>query len=325
MKFPRRRVLHLAAGAAAFPTVSWMAMAENFPSRPVRLIVGFPPGGPTDTQARLVAQWLSEQLGQPVLIDNRPGAGSNVGAAAVVNATPDGYTLLLVTASNTINATLYGNLSFDIVRDVAPVAGMTAYPIVLVVNPLLPVATIPELIAYAKANPGKINLGLGGVGSSFHVSGELFKMMAGIDLYNVPYRGAGPMITALLAGQIDVGFDGIPSSIGQIRAGKLRALAVTTKSRSDALPDVPTIGEFIPGFESSAWSGIGAPRGTPSDVIDTLYKAIAAALADPRLQARLADLGSAIRTLAPVDFGRFVAEETDKWGKVVRFSGAKPE
>jgi tripartite-type tricarboxylate transporter receptor subunit TctC len=325
MKFPRRRFLHLAAGAAAFPAVSWMAMAENYPSRPVRLIVGFPPGGPTDTQARLVAQWLSEQLGQPVLIDNRPGAGSNVGTAAVVNATPDGYTLLLVTASNTINATLYGNLSFDIVRDIAPVAGMTAYPIVLVVNPSLPVATIPELIAYAKANPGKINLGLGGVGSSFHVSGELFKMMAGIDLYNVPYRGAGPMITALLAGQIDVGFDGMPSSIGQIRAGKLRALAVTTKSRSDALPDVPTIGEFIPGFESSAWSGIGAPRGTPSDVIDTLYKAIAATLADPRLQARLADLGSAIRTLAPVDFGRFVAEETDKWGKVVRFSGAKPE
>jgi len=326
MKLPhRRQFLHLAAGAAALPAFSRIARAQAYPSRPVRLVVGFPPGGPTDISARLIAQWLSERLGQQVVVDNRPGAGSNIGAAAVVNSAADGYTLLLVTAANAINATLYENLNFDIVRDIAPVASMTQYPAVMVVNPSIPAKTVPELIAYAKANPGKVNIGLGGVGSSFHVAGELFKMMTGVNLVNVSYRGTAPMITGLLGGHVQVGFDGIQSSLEHVRAGKLRALAVTTTGRSEALPEIPAVGEFVPGYEARSWNGIGVAKNTPTEIVNRLNKEINAGLADPNLRARFAELGAAVLPLSPADFGKFIADETEKWGKVVKFSGAKAE
>jgi tripartite-type tricarboxylate transporter receptor subunit TctC len=323
MKLPRRRFLRLAAGAAALPTVSRFAWAQAYPTRPVHLIVGFAAGGGQDVLARLLGQWLSERLGQSFVVENRPGAGGNIGAEAVVRAAPDGYTLLVIGPPNAINATLYDKLNFDFIRDIAPVAGISRMPNVMEVNPSFPAKTVPEFIAYAKANPGKINMATGGNGTSNHVSGELFKMMTGINMVHVPYRGGGPALSDLISGQVQVMFDNLNSSIEHIRAGRLRPLAVTTMTRSEALPDVPTVNDFVPGYEASVMSGIGAPRNTPLEIIDRLNKEISAALADPKLKARLADLGAAPMPLTPADFGRLIAEETEKWAKVVKFSGAK--
>jgi len=324
MKLPRRQFLRLAAGGAAALSVSRIASAQAYPSRPVRLIVGFPPGGSADVSARVIGQWLSERLGQPFVIENRLGAGGNIATEAVVRAPADGYTLLLVNPANAINATLYERLSFNLIRDIAPVAGIIRVPNVMVVNPLTPAKTVPEFIAYAKANPGKINFASAGNGTAIHVSGELFKMMTGINMVHVPYRGAPPALTDLLGGQVQVMFDNMPNSIEYIRADKLRPLAVTTATRWEGLPDVPTLSDFVPGYESSAWTGIGAPRNTPADIIDKLNREINVALADPKIKARLVDLGGTVLPGSPADFGKFVAEETEKWGKVVKFSGAKP-
>jgi tripartite-type tricarboxylate transporter receptor subunit TctC len=326
MKLPhRRQFLHLAASAAALPTISRMAWAQAYPSRQVRIVAGFAPGGSVDIVARLIGQWLTERLGQTVIIENRPGGTSNVATEGVVNAQADGHTLLLVSSANFINATLYDKLSFDFIRDIAPVANLVRIPNVVEVNPSVPVKTIPEFIAYAKANPGKINMGTGGTGTSQHVSGELFKMMTGVNLVHVPYRGSAPMLTDLLGGQVQVAFDNMPSSIEHIRAGKLRALAVTTSTRSDALPDIPTVNSFVPGYEASAYFGIGAPRNTPPEIIDKLNKEINAGLADPKMKARLADLGGTVVAGLPADFGKLIFDETEKWARVVKFSGAKPE
>jgi tripartite-type tricarboxylate transporter receptor subunit TctC len=326
MKLPhRRQFLHLAASAAALPTISRMAWAQAYPSRQVRIVAGFAPGGSVDIVARLIGQWLTERLGQTVIIENRPGGTSNVATEGVVNAQADGHTLLLVSSANFINATLYDKLSFDFIRDIAPVANLVKIPNVVEVNPSVPVKTIPEFIAYAKANPGKINMGTGGTGTSQHVSGELFKMMTGVNLVHVPYRGSAPMLTDLLGGQVQVAFDNMPSSIEHIRAGKLRALAVTTSTRSDALPDIPTVNSFVPGYEASAYFGIGAPRNTPPEIIDKLNKEINAGLADPKMKARLADLGGTVVAGLPADFGKLIFDETEKWARVVKFSGAKPE
>jgi tripartite-type tricarboxylate transporter receptor subunit TctC len=325
MKLPRRQFLHLAAGAAALPTVSRMAFAQAYPSRPVRIVAGFAPGGSVDIVARLIGQWLTERLSQTVIIENRPGGTSNVATEGVVKAQADGHTLLLVSSANFINATLYDKLGFDFIRDIAPVANLVRIPNVVEVNPSVPVKTIPELIAYAKANPGKINMGTGGTGTSQHVSGELFKMMTGINLVHVPYRGSAPMLTDLLGGQVQVAFDNMPSSIEHIRVGKLRALAVTTSTRSEALPDVPTVNSFVPGYEASAYFGVGAPKNTPPEIVDKLNREINAGLADPRMKARLADLGGTVVAGSPADFGKLIFDETEKWAKVVRFSGAKPE
>jgi tripartite-type tricarboxylate transporter receptor subunit TctC len=325
MKLPRRQFIRLATGAVALPAIPRLAGAQSYPSRPVRLIVGFPAGGSADIVARLIGQSLSERLGQPFIIENRPGAGSNIGTETVVRAPPDGYTLLMVSAANVTNATLYDNLNFNFIRDIAPVAFMDRVANVLEVNPSVPAKTVPEFIAYAKANPGKINMASGGTGSSQHVAGELFKMMAGVDLVHVPYRGVAPALTDLLAGQVQVLFDTVPASLPHIRAGKLRALAVTTAARSEALPDVPTVGDFVPGYEASSIHGIGAPRNTPADIIDRLNKEVNAALADPKFQARIADLGGIVAVGSPADFGKIIAEETEKWAKVVKFSGAKAE
>ena len=325
MKFPRRNFLHLAASAAALPFAPHLAKAQVYPSRLVRLVVGFPPGGPTDTAARLIGQSLSDRLGQQFIIENRPGAGSNLGTEAVVRAPPDGHTLLLAASANAINATLYDKLNFNFIRDIAPVAAINREPLVMVVNPSFPAKTVPELIAYARANPGKINMASAGNGTPAHVSGELFKMMTGVDMVHVPYRGAGPALTDLLGGQVQAMFPGMSSSIEHVRAGKLRALAVTTASRSDALPDIATVGDFIPGYEASTWSGIGAPKGTPAEIIDKLNKEINAGLVDPKVKARLANMGSTALPGSPADFGKLIAEETEKWAKVVKFSGAKPD
>jgi tripartite-type tricarboxylate transporter receptor subunit TctC len=325
MKLPRRQFIRLATGAVALPAMPRLAGAQSYPSRPVRLIVGFPAGGSADIVARLIGQSLSERLGQPFIIENRPGAGSNIGTETVVRAPPDGYTLLMVSAANVTNATLYDNLNFNFIRDIAPVAFMDRVANVLEVNPSIPARTVPEFTAYAKANPGKINMASGGTGSSQHVAGELFKMMAGVDLVHVPYRGVAPALTDLLAGQVQVLFDTVPASLPHIRAGKLRALAVTTAARSEALPDVPTVGDFVPGYEASSIHGIGAPRNTPADIIDRLNKEVNAALADPKFKARIADLGGIVAVGSPADFGKIIAEETEKWAKVVKFSGAKAE
>jgi tripartite-type tricarboxylate transporter receptor subunit TctC len=326
MKLPRRKFLHLAAGAAVLPAVARIARAESYPSRPVRLIVGFAPGGATDIMGRLMGQWLSERLGRSFLIENRAGAGGNVGTEVVVNASPDGYTLLVATVVNAINATLYDKLNFDFTRDIAPVGGIHREPYVMVVNPSsLPANTVPEFIAYAKTNRGKINMASGGVGSGNHLSGELFKMMTGIDLVHVPYRGAGPALIDLLGGQVQVLFATMSSSIGYVRDGRLRALAVTTATRSPVLPDIPTVAEFVPGYEASFWSGIGAPKNTPAEIVDKLNKEINAGLADPKMKTRFADFGSTALPGSPADFGRLIAEETEKMGKVVKFSGAKVE
>jgi len=325
MKFPRRNFLHLAASAAALPFAPHLAKAQVYPSRLVRLVVGFPPGGPTDTAARLIGQSLSDRLGQQFIIENRPGAGSNLGTEAVVRAPPDGHTLLLAASANAINATLYDKLNFNFIRDIAPVAAINREPLIMLVNPSFPAKTVPEFIAYARANPGKVNFASGGNGTPAHVSGELFKMMTGVDMVHVPYRGAGPALTDLLGGQVQAMFPGMSSSIEHVRAGKLRALAVTTASGSDALPDIPTVSDFIPGYEASTWSGIGAPKGTPAEIIDKLNKEINAGLVDPKVKARLANMGSTALPGSPADFGKLIAEETEKWAKVVKFSGAKPD
>jgi tripartite-type tricarboxylate transporter receptor subunit TctC len=309
---PPRQFLHLAAGAVALPALSRIAKAQAYPTRPVRLIVGFPAGGPSDIVARLIGQWLSERLGQPIVIENRPGAGTNIATEAVAKAAPDGYTLLLATSTNAFNATLYDNLNFNFVQDITPVASIVRVPLVMEVNPAVPARTVPEFIAYAKANPGKLNMASGGNGTSDHVCGELFKMMAGIDMVHVPYRGGAPALTDLLGGQVQVLFDPIPASIGYIRTGKLRALAVTTATRSDALPDIPTVAEFVPGYEASTWYGVGAPKKTPAEIINKLNKEINASLADPKLTARLADLGTTALAASPADFAKLIADETDK-------------
>jgi tripartite-type tricarboxylate transporter receptor subunit TctC len=324
MKIPRRRFLHLAAGAAALPAASRRAWAETYPDRPVHLIVGFAAGGPQDITMRLIGQWLSERLGQSFIIENRPGAGGNVGAEAVVRAAPDGYTLLSVSSPNAINATLYQNLNFNFTRDIAPVGSIMRVPLVFEVNPSVPVNTVPEFIAYAKANPGKISYASGGVGTPQHVAAEMFKMMTGVDMVHVPYRGAGPAVVDLLGGQVQIMIDTTPASMPHIRSGRLRALAVTTTTRSDVLPDLPTVGEFVPGYEATSWFGIGAPKDTPPEIIATLNKEINAGIADPKIKARLIDLGGTVLPGSPADFGKLIATETEKWAKVVKFSGAKP-
>jgi tripartite-type tricarboxylate transporter receptor subunit TctC len=324
VSLPRRRFLHLAAVAAALPMLAPIARAQAYPSRPVRIIVGFPPGGAADITARLMGQWLSERFDQPVVVENRPGAGTNIATEAVVKAAPDGYTLLLISVANTVNATLYERLNFDFIRDIAPVAGLIRGPLVMELNPSVPARTIPEFIAYAKANPGKINMGSAGNGTPGHMAGELFKMSAGLDLVHVPYRGAAPALTDLLAGQLQLVFDNLPTSLEYIRAGKVRALAVTTATRSEAVPDLPTVSEFVPGYEVSSWFGIGAPKATPAEIVDKLNAEINAGLADPKMKARIADMSSAPLPLTPAALGKLIAEETEKWAKVVKFSGARP-
>jgi tripartite-type tricarboxylate transporter receptor subunit TctC len=325
MKLPRRAFLQLAAGAATLAAESHKASAQTYPSRPVRVIVGFAAGGPTDITARLISQWLSERLGQQFSVDNRPGAGSNIAVEAAVRAPPDGYTLLIVGATNAVNATLYEKLNFNFIRDIAPIAGIIRVPLIMEVHPSVPAKTVPEFIAFARANPGKINMASGGNGTTLHVSGELFKMMTGLDMVHVPYRGADPMLIDLLGGQVQVTFDPMPSSIEYVRTGRLRALAVTTASRSEALPEVPSVGEFVPGYESSTWYGVGAPKNTPAEIVDKLNKEINAGLANPKIKARLADLGNVGFALSSTDFGKLIADETEKWAKVVKFSGARPD
>jgi tripartite-type tricarboxylate transporter receptor subunit TctC len=325
MKLLRRQILHLAASAAALPAVARLAWAQAYPARPVRIIVGFPPGGPSDIAARLIGQWLSEHLGQPFVIESRPGGGSNIGTEAVVKASPDGYTLLLVPSASAVNATLYEKLSFNFIRDIAPVAGIIRIPLVMVVNASIAAATVPELIAYAKANPGKINFASPGNGTTAHVAGELFKLMAGVDIVHVPYRGSAPALTDLLGGQVQLIFDTPATLLEHIKTGRLRALAVGTVARAQALPEVPPMGDFLPGYEASAWFGVGAPRSTPPEIIERLNKEINAGLVDPRLNARLTDLGGAVFASSSAEFGKFIGDEIEKWAKVVRFAGIKPE
>jgi tripartite-type tricarboxylate transporter receptor subunit TctC len=321
----RRQFLHLAAGAASLPAVSWIAWAQTYPTRPVRIIVGFAPAGGTDIMARLIGQWLSERLDQQFVIENRPGAGTNIATEAVVNAPPDGYTLLLSCLPNASNATLYDKLNFNFIRSIAPVAGIARDTFAIEVNPSVPAKTVPEFIAYAKANPGKINMASGGIGSGNHIFGELFKMMTGVNLVHVPYRGAGPALVDLIGGQVQVMFASMSSSIEYVRAGKLRVLAVTTSTRSPVLPDIPTVAEFVPGYEASFWTGIGAPRNTPIEIVEKLNQEINAGLADPKIKARLAGLGATALPGSPADFGKLIAEETAKWGEVVKFAGIKPQ
>ena len=326
MKLPhRRQFLHLASGAVALPALSRIASAQTYPTRPVRLVVGFAAGQAIDILARLIAQSLSERFGQQFIVENRPGGGGNIATEAVVRAPPDGYTLLAVGSNNMINATLYEKLNFDFIRDIALVASIYRVPQVMEVNPSFPAKTLPELIAYAKANPGKINFASAGNGSVAHVTAELFKMMAGVNMQHVPYRGAAPALTDLLGGQVHLMFDNMPSSIEHIRAGRLRPLAVTATARLEGLPDVPTVADFLPGFETSAWAGIGAPKNTPAEIIDQLNRETNAALADPKLKARVADLGGMVFPLSSAEYEKRVAEETEKWGKVVKFSGARPD
>jgi tripartite-type tricarboxylate transporter receptor subunit TctC len=325
MKLARRNFLHLAAGAAVLPAMPRVAYAQAYPTRPVRIIVGFAPGGTADIIARLMGQWLSERLGQPFVIENRPGGGTNIATEAVVRAPADGYTLLMVGPTQAINATLYDKLNFHFIRDITPVAGIIVVPNVMVVNPSVPATTVPEFIAYAKANAGKLSMASGGIGSPGHVSGELFKMMTGINIGHVPYRGGAPALTDLLAGQVQVYFSPTPAAIEYIRAGKLRALAVTTAARSEALPDIATVAEFVPGYEASNWQGTGAPKATPAEIVEKLNREINAGLADPRMKARLADLGGTVLPGSPSEFGKFIADETEKWAKVIKFAGLKPD
>ena len=324
-KFERRQFLQLAAGAAALPVTSGIASAQAYPSRPVRLVIGYTPGGSADLTARLMGQWLSEKLGQSFVIENRPGGGTNIATEAVLRATPDGYTLLLVAPANAINATLYDKLPFDFIKEMEPIAGIIRFPNVVVVHPSLPIKSIPELIAYAKANPGKLNMASSGNGSTIHMSGELFKMMTGVDLIHVPYRGGALALTDLIGGQVQVMFDNLPTSAEYVKTGKLRGLAVTSTTRSEVLPDLPTVSEFVPGYEASAWYGIGAPKDTPAEIIDKLNKAVNAILDDPTSKARFAELGASLLQGSSADFGKLVAEETEKWGKVVKFCGAKAD
>jgi tripartite-type tricarboxylate transporter receptor subunit TctC len=321
-----RRMRIIATGLLiAVLGASTSAVADDYPARPIKWVVGYPAGGTTDILARLIGQWLSEHLGAQIIIENRPGAGNNIGTEAVINAPPDGYTVLLVNPANGINASLYRKLNFDFIRDIAPVAGLTRVPNVMEVNPAVPAKTVQEFIDYAKANPGKINWASSGNGTSVHLSGEMFKMMTGVDLLHVPYRGAAPALTDLISGQVQVMFDNMPSSIEHIRAGKLRALGVTTAKRSPALPDVPTVADTVPGYEASAWFGMGAPKETPPEVVNKLNKAINAALADPNIQARLADLGGIVMAGTPADFGQVIVDETEKWAKVVKAAGVSIE
>jgi tripartite-type tricarboxylate transporter receptor subunit TctC len=325
MKLPRRKFLHLAAGAAVLLALSRIASAQAYPARPVRIVVAFPAGGSSDIVARLVGQWLSERFGQAFIIENRPGAGTNIGTEVVVRAAPDGYTLLLAVTPNAIAATLYEKLNFDFIRDIAPVASILRAPNVMVVNPAFPAKTVPEFIAYAKANPGKINMASAGMGSANHVFGELFMIMAGVDLVHVPYRGEAPALTGLLGGQVQVMFPTVTASIQYIQAGKLRPLAVTTAERSDLLPDIPIVGDVLTGYEASTWYGICAPKNTPAEIIDKLNRATDAALADPKTKAQLADIGGAVLAGSPADFGKLIADDTEKWGKVILTANIKPE
>ena len=325
MRLPRRTFLRLAAGAVALPAVSRIAGAQAYPSRPIRIIIGYTPAGSADITARLMGQWLSERLGQTVVIENRPGAGTNLATEAVVRAPADGYTLLLVAPANAINATLFEKLNHNYLRDIAPVAGINRFPNVMEVNPSVPVKTVPEFIAYAKANAGKLSMASSGAGSTIHMSGELFKMMTGINMTHVPYRGSAPALTDMISGQVQVMFDNIPTSIEHIRAGKLRALAVTGSTRSELLPDIPMVADYIPGYEASAWYGLGAPRGTPPEIIEKLNTTVNAILADPAVKKKFADMGATLIMSSPADFGKYVADETEKWGKVIKFSGAKPD
>jgi tripartite-type tricarboxylate transporter receptor subunit TctC len=325
MKLLRRQFLHLAASAVALSTASRFAWAQAYPSRPVRVIVPFPPGGQTDAIGRLFGQWLSERLGKSFVIENRPGAGATIGTEVVVRAPADGHTLLLVTTTAAINATLYEKLNYNFLRDIAPIAGLNREPSVLVVHPSFPAKALDEFIAYAKRNPGRITMASPGAGTLAHLSGELFKVMAGIDLVHVPYRGGQAMITDALSGQVQAMVGTVAGSIEHIRAGRLRALAVSTATRSQALPDIPTVGEFLPGYEASSWWGIGAPRNTPAEIIATLNKEINAGLADPAIKAKLAGLGGTLIAGSPADFGKLIAAETEKWAAVVKFSGAKPD
>jgi tripartite-type tricarboxylate transporter receptor subunit TctC len=326
MKLPhRRQFLHLAAGAAALPAVPSIARAEAYPARPVRLVVTTPAGGSPDIIARLIGQWLSERLGQPIVVDNRSGASGNIGTEIVVRAPPDGYTLLMALSLNAINTSLYDNLPFNFIRDTVPVASIASIPLIMEVHPSFPAKTVSEFILYAKANPGKINMASGGIGTPAHVSGELFKMMAGVDMVHVPYRGEALALPDLISGQVQVLFGVMPASLGYIRAGKLRALAVTTATRQEPLPDVPTVGEFLRGFEARGWYGIVVPKGTPTEIVEKLNKEINAALADPNMKKRLTDLGAAVFAGSPADFGKFIADEIEKWRKVVRSAGIKAE
>ena len=324
MKLPRRKFLHLAAGAAALPALSRGARAQAYPSRPVRIMVGFAAGSASDIVARLLGQLLSERLGQPFVVENRLGAGTNLATEAVVRAPADGYALLMVASANSITPTLYDRLNFNFIQDIAPIAGTNRNPYIMVVNPSLPAKTVPEFIAYAKTNPGKINMGSSGVGTVLHLSGELFKMMAGLDMAHVPNRSGG-QLNDLIAGQVQVVFSPLPITVEQVRAGRLRALAVTSASRLEAMPDVPTLNEFLPGYETSGWNGVGAPKNTPAEIIEKLNKEINAGLASPGIKARFADLGLTALTGTPADFGKFIAAETEKWGKVIRAANIKAE
>ena len=326
MKLPRRKFLHLAAGAAALPFVPYIVRAQTYPSRPVRIIVGFPAGGPNDIIARLMGQWLSERLGQQFVIENRAGAGSNIAAEAVVKSPPDGYTLLMVSTPNAINATLYEKLNFNFIRDIAPVAAIIQVPNVMVVHPSVPAGTVSDFIAYAKDNPGKLTMASAGNGSSGHVSGELFKLMVGVNLVHVPYRGGAPAVTDLIGGQVQVLFVPLPGMPEYVRAGTLRALAVTGATRSAVLPSTPTVGEFVVGYEASTWFGIGAPRNMPAEIVNKLNMEINAGLADAKLKSRFSELGGeAVLAVSPADFGKLIADETAKWAKVVKFAGIKPD
>jgi tripartite-type tricarboxylate transporter receptor subunit TctC len=323
MRIPRRQFLHLAAGAALLPAVSGTARAQGYPTRPIRLVVGYPPGGSADLTARLMGQWLSERLGQPFVIENRAGGGTNIATEAVLRSAPDGHTLLLVAPANAINATLYSKLNFNFLQENEPIAGIIRFPNAVVVNPSVPVKTIPELIAYAKAFPGKLNMASSGNGSTIHMSGELFKMLTGINMVHVPYRGGALALTDLIGGQVQVMFDNIPTCAEHIKSGKLRGLAVTSTTRSEVLPDLPTVADFLPGYEASAWYGLAAPKGTPLEIVATLNKAVNAVLADPAAKARFTEIGAILLPGSPADFGKLVADETEKWGKVVKFAGAK--
>jgi tripartite-type tricarboxylate transporter receptor subunit TctC len=325
MKLPRRRFLYLAAAAAGLPAAAPIARAQSYPSRPLRWVVGFPPAGGADTVVRIVAPWLAERLGQPVVIENKPGATTNISIQAVVGSPPDGYTLLFVAASAAVNASLFDHLPFNLVRDIAPVSGLIDFPLVMVANPSVPAKTMAEFITYAKANPGKITMASFGTGSTSHVSGELFKAMAGVDLVHVPYRGSAPMLTDLLAGQVQVGFDVMTTALPHIRAGALRPLGIAGKHRFEGLPDLPTIGETIPGYEANSWAGVGVSRDTPTEIIERLNREINAGLADPAVKARLAQVSATPLLLSPAAFGAYVASEIEKWGKVIKRAGIKPE
>ena len=325
LKLPRRKLLRLAAGAAALPAMPYIARAQAYPSRPVRLVTPFPPGGSVDLASRVIGQWLSERLGQQVVIENRPGAGGNVGSEVAAKASPDGYTILLCSAANTISATLYDKLGYDFAKDFAPVGGISRAPNVMVINPSVPAKSVAEFISYAKTNPNKVNMGSSGIGTSIHLGGELFKLMAGVNMVHVPYRGSAPMLTDLIGGQVQVAFDNLQPAILHIKAGTLRALAVTTLARSDMLPELPPIADFVPGYEVSTWNGIVAPRSTPDDIVARLNMEINAGLADAKVKERIAEMGASPLTVSPAEFGKFIADDIEKWAKVIRAGNIKPE